>query len=295
MYLILVISLVSFTCFSVQYFVFLTIELVLNKRIKDLKQKAHTNFTAYGFSMLFIIFAFIFIHLFVKDLNTLEDNSPTSFFIFTMLINFSFIIIPFFIMPIVFRLKKLKQWDPTNFNFSNDQISKITKGRKLYLIELEDPNAFVMGILSFSQIIVITQNLFSILDNTEIESIIAHEEGHIKNKHLTKILISTIALFTFSAIIQTVFIFPLQQTSSYYGYIISSYHGISAGIITFLVGSLNKIYEKEADIFAGRVTNKIAIISALKKIDSFYDGALNKWSYNYPTLSQRIENVENNH
>jgi Zn-dependent protease with chaperone function len=62
-----------------------------------------------------------------------------------------------------------------------------------------------------------------------------------------------------------------------------------------LVGSLNKIYEKEADIFAGSVTDKIAIISALKKIDSFYDGALNKWSYNYPTLNQRIENVENNH
>ena len=295
MYLILVISLVSFTCFSVQYLVSLSLELVLHKRVKDLKQKAHTNFTAYGFSMLFIILAFVFIHLFVKDLNTLEENSPITFFMFTMLINFSFIIIPFFIMPVVFKLKKLKQWNQSNFTFSNEKISKISKERKLYLIELEDPNAYVMGILSYSQIIVITQNLFSILNNTEIESIIAHEEGHIKNNHLPKLLIATIALFTISAIIQTIFIFPLQQTSSYYGYIISVYHGLSAGAIAFLIGSLNKIYEKEADTFASNITDKIAIISALKKIDTFYDGALNKWSYNYPTLIQRIENVENNH
>lgn len=293
MYLILVISLVSFTCFSVQYFVFLSIELVLHKRIKDFKQKAHTNFTAYGFSLLFIVLAFVFTHLFIKDLNTLEENSPTNFFVFAMLINFSFIIIPFFIMPIVFRLKKLNQWDPLNFKFSNDQISKITKGRKIYLIELEDPNAYVMGILSFSQIIVITQNLFSILNDTEIESIIAHEEGHIKQNHLTKLLLATTILFTVSAIIQTIYIFPLQQTSPYYGYIISAYHGISAGIITFLIGYINKIYEKEADLFASKITDKIALISALKKIDNFYQGALHKWSYNYPTLNQRIENVEN--
>ena len=187
MYLILVISLVSFTCISVQYLVSLSLELVLHKRVKDLKQKAHTNFTAYGFSMLFIILVFVFIHLFVKDLNTLEENSPITFFMFTMLINFSFIIIPFFIMPVVFKLKKLKQWNQSNFTFSNEKISKISKERKLYLIELEDPNAYVMGILSYSQIIVITQNLFSILNNTEIESIIAHEEGHIKNNHLPKL------------------------------------------------------------------------------------------------------------
>jgi Zn-dependent protease with chaperone function len=294
MKLIFVFLIVSIIIFTIQYLVSLVLEISITKKINDLKDRTHTSFVTYGASILLIVMTYAIIHFFIKDLNTIE-NSPINHFISLMIINFSFIILPFFIMPGVFRLKNLTLWDYNDFSFSYIQVSKLVKERKIYLINHNNPNAYVMGILPFSYIIVITKNLFSILSLQEIESLLAHEEGHIKKFHLAKSLITVSLFFAFSGIIQTFYIFPLQHTSSYYGYIFCIYQALTAGIISFLLGLINKKFEKEADTYAAQITEKGTVISALKKLDAHYDGSSSKWSHNYPTLNQRIKNVENSY
>jgi Zn-dependent protease with chaperone function len=269
----------------------LIVEITLTKKISDLKDRTHTSLVTFGASIVLIVMTYSIIHIFIKDLSKIE-NSPVNQFINLMIINFSFIILPFFIMPGVFRLKKLKLWTPSNFSFSYTRVSKLAKERKIYLINHDNPNAYVMGVLPFTYIIVITKNLFSILSDREIESLIAHEEGHIKKNHLVKSLIAVSLFFAFSGIIQTFYISPLRDSNKYYVYIFCIYIALTSGIISFLLGLINKIFEKEADSYAAQITEKSAIISALIKIDVYYNGVSNKWSHNYPTLNQRIKNVE---
>ncbi len=61
---------------------------------------------------------------------------------------------------------------------------------KIYIIPSESPNAFATGRNPQHASVAVTQGLMRILDGTELEGVIAHELGHVKNRD---ILIATIA------------------------------------------------------------------------------------------------------
>ena len=61
---------------------------------------------------------------------------------------------------------------------------------QVYLIPEQAPNAFATGRNPEHAVVAVTQGLMSLMDQEELEGVIAHELGHIKNRD---ILISTIA------------------------------------------------------------------------------------------------------
>ena len=61
---------------------------------------------------------------------------------------------------------------------------------KVYIIPQDQPNAFATGRNPENAVVAVTQGLLQLLDRNQIEGVLAHELGHIKNRD---ILIGTIA------------------------------------------------------------------------------------------------------
>ena len=71
---------------------------------------------------------------------------------------------------------------------------------KIYLIPSETPNAFATGINPKHAVVAVTNGIVNMLSKKELEGVLAHEIGHVKNRD---ILISTIAA-TLAAVIMYV-------------------------------------------------------------------------------------------
>src|SRR5436190_20646946 len=61
---------------------------------------------------------------------------------------------------------------------------------KIYVIPNESPNAFATGRNSKHASVAVTQGILNLLDDEELEGVLAHELGHVRNRD---ILISSIA------------------------------------------------------------------------------------------------------
>jgi len=82
---------------------------------------------------------------------------------------------------------------------------------QVYLIPEQAPNAFATGRNPEHAVVAVTQGLMSLMDQEELEGVIAHELGHIKNRD---ILISTIAATLAGAIM---WIASIARFSSFFG------------------------------------------------------------------------------
>jgi Zn-dependent protease with chaperone function len=69
---------------------------------------------------------------------------------------------------------------------------------KLYVIPTNTPNAFATGRNEDHAAVAVTSGLLSLMNNDELEGVIAHELSHIKHKD---ILISTMAATIASAVV----------------------------------------------------------------------------------------------
>jgi Zn-dependent protease with chaperone function len=63
-------------------------------------------------------------------------------------------------------------------------------------------------------------------------------------------------------------------------------------ILPFAVGQVQRVLEKEADSFAAKQVGAERYKNMLIKLNKIHDGLLEKWSFNYPTLKERLENVD---
>lgn len=82
---------------------------------------------------------------------------------------------------------------------------------QVYLIPEQAPNAFATGRNPEHAVVAVTQGLMSLMDQEELEGVIAHELGHIKNRD---ILISTIAATLAGAIM---WIASIARFSAFFG------------------------------------------------------------------------------
>jgi heat shock protein HtpX len=148
---------------------------------------------------------------------------------------------------------------------------------KIYVIPLDSPNAFATGRNPKHASVAVTQGILQLLDDEELEGVLAHELGHVRNRD---ILTSSIAATLAGAI-------TLIARMGAWGAMFSGYGGDSRDrrggglgallmlIVAPLAATLIQLWvsrtrEYEADASGAHYTgNPYALARALQKLDAY--------------------------
>ena len=149
---------------------------------------------------------------------------------------------------------------------------------EVYLIPDQAPNAFATGRNPEHAVVAVTQGLVNLMNQEELEGVIAHELGHIKNRD---ILISTIAATMAGAIM---WVASMARFSAFFGGSDDEEGGMGiAGILIMSIiapiaamlvqMAVSRSREYLADATAASITgNPRGLASALSKLGSYGKG-----------------------
>jgi heat shock protein HtpX len=145
---------------------------------------------------------------------------------------------------------------------------------KLWVIPEDSPNAFATGRNPSHASVAVTAGLLQMMDSKEIEGVIAHELGHVKNRD---ILISSVAATLAAAITMLArfaFFFGPRRDSDE-----DSGGGLLGGVLMMLLApiaamliqmAISRTREFSADATAARYAGSpYGLISALQKLESY--------------------------
>lgn len=192
---------------------------------------------------------------------------------------------------------------------------------KIYIIEDPAPNAFATGRDPKHAIVAATSGLINIMNDSELEAVMAHEMGHVQNydirvSMITFGLVSAIGLLT--DIVLRMFIFGDRDSNnnSPIGMIIGIVVIILAPIIAVIIQmAVSRQREYLADATSSMTTrNPDAMVSALEKLQKqgkpmirqnsssahlfinnpLKSGFMNKLFSTHPPLEDRIARLQNN-
>ena len=144
---------------------------------------------------------------------------------------------------------------------------------KLYVIPEDAPNAFATGRNPTHSSVAVTQGLLQLMDDREIEGVLGHELGHVKNRD---ILTSSIAATIASAITwlaQMAFFFGGRRDddddggSPIAGLLMMLLAPLAAGLIQM---AISRTREFSADATSAQYTGHPGeLVSALRKLESY--------------------------
>lgn len=164
-------------------------------------------------------------------------------------------------------------------------------------------NAAVAGTLHWNRRIFLTDTLLNYFTDDQIETIVAHELGHIRYKHIpTYVLFSCLYLLSYPLFLILIEqpILKMLPTSMLENYpIISSSGSLLFFIVYFIFGFryVSRRFEYQADLYAVSLTNKPeAFISALERLALFnhiprYVRRIVELFNTHPSIHRRIEFV----
>ncbi len=228
------------------------------------------------------------------------------FAVFTVIMNmfYSRLIVPLF-----------NKQTPLGDNTLRDKIEKYagSVGFQLHNIFLIDgskrstkANAYFSG-FGREKRITLYDTLVSDLEEEEIVAVLAHEVGHYKRNHIIFNLIASIVLTGITLWLLSLFV-SLPLFSQALGVDHAAFHiGLIAfgilytpisGITGFLMSTLSRKFEYQADDFAKKTYAGQPLISALKKLSRNSLSNLTphslyvKINYSHPTLLQRYRNLK---
>lgn len=242
------------------------------------------------FMFLVYFLGFYAVSLILDFFDDYSKFSQWTMLVIILIIQIIFFSVVYIFSPIYLLFKS--PYREQNRDLENYVFEKYGKKYKVMVIDADITNAFATGILPFSKIVLIGRSLMQKLTEEELKSVIAHEIGHLHHNHLLKafffhVLISTCINYLWVLISINV------SNSPYYIFIFITFFGLINGIVPlFLLGLLQKKSEKEADRFAAEQTLPETTISLLNKLNLESKGLMQKWSWNYPTLDQRILNIK---
>src|SRR6476646_7023187 len=141
---------------------------------------------------------------------------------------------------------------------------------KLFVIPMDSPNAFATGRSPNHASVAVTEGILNLLDDEELEGVLAHELGHVRNRD---ILTSSIAATLAGAI---TYIARFGYFASLFGYRNDRDRG---GILMLILAPLaamliqlwvSRTREYEADATGAGIThNPYALARALQKLDAY--------------------------
>ena len=139
---------------------------------------------------------------------------------------------------------------------------------RIYLIPTDSPNAFATGRNPRHAAVAVTQGILQLLDDEELEGVLAHELGHVRNRD---ILISSVVATLAGAITMLArfeFWFGGRDDRDRGGGILTL---ILAPIAAMLIQlAVSRAREYQADATGAEIThNPYALARALQKIDAY--------------------------
>ena len=167
-------------------------------------------------------------------------------------------------------------------------------------------NAFLAG-LGRTRRVVLADNLMRNMSRPEIESVIAHEVGHYRRRHIWKgIGIGTVEQLLVFWIINLVMkaLFPQFLSSPRWNLALLPMFAILTGIISGLLfgplgNALSRHFEKQADLYAlENIKEKKAFMTALAALaDRNLSNAYPEWwvkilYYSHPPTGERLKTAE---
>jgi heat shock protein HtpX len=139
---------------------------------------------------------------------------------------------------------------------------------RIYVIPTDSPNAFATGRNPSHAAVAVTEGILNILDDEELEGVLAHELGHVRNRD---ILISSVAATLAGAITMLArfeFWFGGRDDRNRGGGILTLILAPIAAMLIQLAVSRSREYE--ADATGAHVTgNPYALARALQKLDAY--------------------------
>jgi heat shock protein HtpX len=147
---------------------------------------------------------------------------------------------------------------------------------KIYILPTESPNAFATGRNPQHASVAMTQGILQLLDDEELEGVLAHELGHVKNRD---ILTSSIAATLAGAITMVARMGYFASLFGGYGGRDSRERGAGGGLFMLILApiaatliqlAVSRSREYEADATGAALTgNPYALARALQKLDSY--------------------------
>ncbi len=125
--------------------------------------------------------------------------------------------------------------------------------------------------------------LIEILNEDEIQFILAHELAHISKNHVNKKLVIFFGIFL---LILILFVFILKIHSFF------SLITIFMGIMAMSSRFISWPYEYQADIVAVKLVQKNTLSSTFNKIASIRNIDINRGNYTHPSIHNRIINLD---
>lgn len=168
-------------------------------------------------------------------------------------------------------------------------------------------NAFLAG-LGKTRRVVLGDNLMESMSIPEIESIIAHEVGHYRNKHIWKnIVIGTlegvVVFFILNWAMKSIFIQFLSSTKwnlTLFPIFAIFAGGISSLLFGPLSNAISRYFERKADRYAlEAIQDKKAFMTAMAGLaDRNLSNAYPEWwvkllYYSHPPIGERLMMAEN--
>jgi heat shock protein HtpX len=179
----------------------------------------------------------------------------------------------------------------------------------LYLVDMDIPNAFATGRSPKHSAVAVTSGLIENLNDEEIESVIAHEITHIKNRD---VLLATLAAVFASAITYIAYMFRFSDKRE--DYLSTLLLIIFAPFIATIIRlAISRTREYAADYGSAVITkNPSGLIRALEKISQYaknktirgnaatshlwivnpFKGGLEDLFSTHPSVNKRIERLK---
>jgi STE24 endopeptidase len=216
-------------------------------------------------------------------------------------------IVPVFILPLFYKITPVEDESLKEriIYLSNDAGMKVENVFKFDMSKnTKKANAAFTG-LGKSKRILLGDTLLDNYSNDEIETVIAHELGHFKKKHIIKNII-TGTVFSFLTFFLIAYFY--STSVSWFNFIsilqvsalplIALWGSLIGLILEPITNSLSRKYEYEADEYAVLATNKKeAFISTLEKLTDQNLGdrephLLIEWFfYSHPSIKKRIAGI----
>lgn len=241
----------------------------------------------------FMIFTFFIPSLLVMDIDF--ESKAISIGVFLLV----FIVLWLLSTPkiLIITLGARKIENPL-LKFRLDKLFRKHKIKRYHLYSWDtsrsnESNAMVSGV--FTQYVFISTTLLNEMTLPELEAIITHEIGHIKNNHLVKVLLNKIImLMLFASLLVLPFILDLNT-----GPMVITYAVV---IILFIASffysmSLERVFENQADAYSKEHSESEVFSSALAKISKYEEieketSRIDKLFQSHPDLKDRIKDID---
>lgn len=155
----------------------------------------------------------------------------------------------------------------------------------------KESNAMVSGIRNYY--LFVSSNLIEEVTLPELETIITHEIGHIKSKHMIKMMIGKIFIaVSVIFMILAPYLFKFNEFNKFLFYVL----GVILLMLEIMISiGVERKYESEADIYASCYNDPDLFASALRKITKYEEDTTSKIDelfQSHPDIKERIEKIK---